>query len=199
MEAVMDMLMNARGATPEERQRGIEAAKAVLNRAGMTAEEAASGAFAVEGWDDMGFPEDEEPSEAEYQAAEIWYEANKAALRACCVDWPDQKRLEAVGLQLLTKPDEQLADRGTALAKLRAIVQAEDGKEYSDDRIFLLALAATSEMANGTLARDLVSAVTVAYTPLAHAQFTPDEPIEPKRQAVFAAIEALEKASAPPN
>ncbi|RWP51366.1 hypothetical protein [Mesorhizobium sp.] len=190
------MIMNARGATPEEMKRGIEAAKAVLARAGMTGEEAASGAFAVEGWDDTGFPEDGEPTEAEYKAADVWHEANNAALAACCAGWPDEKRVQAAGLNLLTNPEEQLADRQTALAKLRAIVQAEDGRnEYHDERIFLLALAATAEMPNGTLARDLVSAVTVAYTPLAHAQFTPDEPIEPKRKAVLDAIDALEKAT----
>lgn len=192
----MNMIMNARGATPEEKQRGIEAAKAVLARAGMTAEEAASGAFAVEGWDDIGFPEDGEPSEAEYKAADVWYEANNAALAACCAGWPDEKRIQAAGLNLLTNPEEQLADRETALAKLRTIIQAEDGRsEYHDERVFLLALAATAKMPNGMLARDLVSAVTVAYTPLAHAQFTPDEPIEPKRKAVLDAIDALEKAT----
>jgi hypothetical protein len=42
-------------------------------------------------------------------------------------------------------------------------------------------------------------AVTVAYSPLAGAQFTPDEPIEPKRQAVLDAIDALEAGSAPLN
>jgi hypothetical protein len=42
-------------------------------------------------------------------------------------------------------------------------------------------------------------AVTVAYSPLAGAQFTPDEPIEPKRQAVLDAIDALEVRSAPLN
>ncbi|MCV3210021.1 hypothetical protein OHD62_19455 [Mesorhizobium sp. YC-39] len=194
----MDLLMKASGATPEEKQRGIDAAKAVLDRAGIAAEDAASGAFAVEGWDDMGFPEDEEPSETEYKAADVWYEANNAALDACCAGWPAAKRLQAAGLELLDNPEEQLADRETALTKLRAIIQAEDGRnEYSDDRVFLLALAVTADMANGTQARDLVSAVIVAYTSLAHAGFEPDEPIEPKRQAVFAAIDALEKASAP--
>ncbi|RUX96598.1 MULTISPECIES: hypothetical protein [unclassified Mesorhizobium] len=196
----MDIIMQARGAMPEEKQRGLEAARAVLYRAGITAEEAAEGAFALEGWDDMGFLEDQEPSEAEYAAADVWYQANNAALQACCKSWPDEKRVHAIGLQLLTNPEEQLADRDTALAKLRAIIQAEDGRnEYNDERVFLLALAATAEMLNGTLAQDLVTAITVAYTPLSYAGFTPDEPIEPKRQAVFDAIDALGAATEKPT
>mgnify|MGYP001089111947 CR=1 FL=1 len=194
----MDLLMDAKGAAPEEKRRGVDAAMAVLDRAGMTADEAASGAFAVEGWDDMGFPPDREPSEAEYKAADVWYEASNAALDACCAGWPEDRRLRVQGLQLLHDPESQLADRATALARLRAIIQAEDGKnEHLDDRVFLLALAATADMADGSLARDLVSAVTVAHTPLWLAGFTPDEPIEPKRKAVLDAIDALEKASAP--
>ncbi|CDX60005.1 hypothetical protein MPL1032_30007 [Mesorhizobium plurifarium] len=193
----MDMLMDARRATPEEKQRGVDAAMAVLDRAGMTAEDAASGAFAVEGWDDMGFPPDREPSEAEYKAADVWYEASNAALDACCAGWPEDRRLRVQELQLLHDPESLLADHATALARLRAIIQAEDGKnEHLYDRVFL-AMAATADMADGSLARDLVIAVTVAHTPLWLAGFTPDEPIEPKRKAVLDAIDALEKASAP--
>lgn len=59
----MDIMMDARGATPEEKQRGICAARAVLDQAGIAAEDAAEGSFAVEGWDDMGFPSDQEPSD----------------------------------------------------------------------------------------------------------------------------------------
>ncbi|RWM29773.1 hypothetical protein [Mesorhizobium sp.] len=194
----MDMLMNARGATPEEKQRGIAAAKEVLDRAGMTAEEAAEGSFAVEGWDDMGFPPDQEPSEDEYAAADVWWAASDAAIKACCEGWSDDKRSQVGGLQLLRDPETQLADRTTALARMRAIIQAEDGQgEFTDDRVFLLALAATADMPDSTKARELVTAVTIAYTPLACAGFHPEEPIEPKRQAVLDAIDALEAGSAP--
>ncbi|TIR15291.1 MAG: hypothetical protein E5X34_29805 [Mesorhizobium sp.] len=194
----MNILMNARGATSEEKQRGIDAAREVIKRSGLTPEEAAEGSFAVEGWDDMGFPPDQEPSEREYAAAEVWWAASNAAIKACCEGWPDEKRHEVHGLQLLHDPETQLVDRVTALARLRAIIQAEDGKnEFHDERIGLLAYAATDDMADGSLARELVMAVTVAYTPLACSQFTPDEPIEPKRQAVLDAIDALEAGSAP--
>ncbi|MBZ9735718.1 MULTISPECIES: hypothetical protein [unclassified Mesorhizobium] len=92
-------------------------------------------------------------------------------------------------MQLLHDPETQLVDRVTALAKLRAIIKAENSNnEFHDMRIGELACTATDDMADSELARELVMAVTVAYTPLACAQFAPDEPILPKRQAVLAAI-----------
>lgn len=195
----MDILMDARGATSEEKQRGVAVATAVLDRAGMTAEHAASGSFAVERWDDMGFPADQEPSQDEYAAAEVWWAASNAAINACCEGWSDEKRSQVSGLQL-HGPEMELADRETALARMREIIQEENGQgEFSDNRIFFLALAATADVPDSSKAQQLVSAVTVAYTPLSLAQFHPDEPIEPKRQAVFDAIDALEAGSAPLN
>ncbi|CDX39513.1 conserved hypothetical protein [Mesorhizobium plurifarium] len=196
----MNILMNARGATPEEKQRGIDAAREVIERSGLTPEEAAGGSFAVEGWDDMGFPPDQEPSEEEYTAAEVWWAASNAAIKACCEGWPDEKRRQVLGLQLLHDSETQLADRSTALVRMREIVQAEDGQgEFSDNRVFFLALAATAEVPDSSKAQELVSAVTVAHTSLSLARFHPDEPIEPKRQAVLDAIDALEAGSAPLN
>ncbi|MDG4875201.1 hypothetical protein P9273_08835 [Mesorhizobium sp. WSM4935] len=196
----MDIMMDARGATAEDKQRGIDAATAVLDRAGMTAEDAASGAFAVERWDDKGFPPDQEPSEDEYAAAEVWWAASNAASKACCEGWPDEKRWQVHGLQLVHDPETERADRETALARMREIIQAEDGRgEFTDNRVFFLAIAATAEVPDSSKAQQLVSAVTVAYSSLSLAGFHPDEPVEPKRQAVLDAIEALEAGSAPLN
>ncbi|WP_217568793.1 hypothetical protein [Mesorhizobium sp. GbtcB19] len=196
----MSMFMDARSATAEEKQRGIAAATAVLDRAGVTAEDAASGSFAVERWDDMGFPPDQEPSEDKYAAAEIWWAASNAAINACCEGWSDEKRSQVSGLQLLHDPETELADRATALARMREIIQAEDGQgEFRDNRVFFLALAATAEVPDSSKAQELVSAVTVAYTSLSLAGFHPNDPIEPKRQAVLDAIDALEAGSAPLN
>lgn len=191
----MDVIMRARGASPEEMQRGIEAAKAVLDRAEMSAERAADGAFAVEGWDEMGFPADQEPSEAECAAADVWYEANNAALQACCEGWPEEKRLRAFGLELLVNPEAQLADRDTALAKLRALTEAEDGRgEFVNSEIGMLADAVAVDLDNP---RDLIAALTIAFTTLELSGFHPEEPMEPKRQAVYDAINALDAATAP--
>ncbi|UVC19402.1 hypothetical protein [Mesorhizobium onobrychidis] len=60
----MDLLLKLRGASAEEKKRGVDAAKAVLERAGLTAEEAADAAFELEGWDIDGFPEYRTPSDA---------------------------------------------------------------------------------------------------------------------------------------
>ncbi|MER9236907.1 hypothetical protein NKI56_33790 [Mesorhizobium sp. M0622] len=54
----MNLLLRVKGASREEISRGVLAAEAVLERAGITAEEAAEGMFALEGWDISGFPED---------------------------------------------------------------------------------------------------------------------------------------------
>ncbi|RWI62913.1 hypothetical protein [Mesorhizobium sp.] len=189
----MDLLLKLRGASAEEKKRGVEAAKAVIDRAGITAEEAAGGFFAMEAWDDMGFPEDEEPSEAEYAAADVWGEAHTAALEACCADWPSDKKPVAVELELLMYPEEQLADRDTGLARLRAIVEAKDGHSEASNKVFMLARRVAEDLEN---ARDLVADVTVAYTRLEHSCFDPREPVEPKRKAVLDAIDALEKATA---
>ncbi|MBZ9711426.1 hypothetical protein FJW08_31795 [Mesorhizobium sp. B3-2-1] len=84
----MRLQLEIKGASPEEKHRGIEAAKAVLAAAGISAEEATDGMFALENWDDSSFDDDEAPTEDEDVAAAIWMGANKAAIMACCADWP---------------------------------------------------------------------------------------------------------------
>lgn len=88
----MKLRLNLDEASPEELARGIAAAEAVFAAAGISAEEAANGMFALEGWDDQSFPEDEEPTEDDDRAAAVWMDANKAALKACCTDWPEVPR-----------------------------------------------------------------------------------------------------------
>ncbi|TPN50219.1 hypothetical protein FJ976_16075 [Mesorhizobium sp. B1-1-9] len=84
----MKLRLEIKGASPDECGRGIEAAEAVFATAGISAEQAADGMFALEGWDDASFAPDEEPAAEEDGAAGVWMEANKAAIAACCADWP---------------------------------------------------------------------------------------------------------------
>jgi len=84
----MKLRLEIQGASPEEQQRGIEAAKAAFASAGISAEQAADGMSALEGWDDASFADEEEPTEEEDNAASVWMDANKAAISACCADWP---------------------------------------------------------------------------------------------------------------
>lgn len=88
----MKLRLNLNEASPEEMARGIAAAEAVFADAGISAEEAADGMFALEAWDDQSFPEDDEPTEADDRAAAVWMDANKAALEACCAGWPEVPR-----------------------------------------------------------------------------------------------------------
>ena len=83
----MKLRLAIKGALPEDIQRGIEAAEKVFASAGISAEQAAGGMFALEGWDDASFPEDGEPTEDDDNAAAVWMDANKAAIRACCAHW----------------------------------------------------------------------------------------------------------------
>lgn len=46
----MYLTMTVEGATPEEIARGLDAAQAVFDRAGVIAVQAAEGWFAMEGW-----------------------------------------------------------------------------------------------------------------------------------------------------
>ena len=103
-------------------------------------------------------------------------------------------------MELLTDPETQLADRVTALAKLRGYAEAEDGKsEYMNDDDSILAWRVADELDDVVVARDLVAAVTTAFTTLQLIGFHPDEPVEPKRQAVYDAINALEAATEKPT
>ncbi|RUU58311.1 hypothetical protein EOC99_24210 [Mesorhizobium sp. M7A.T.Ca.TU.009.01.1.1] len=192
----MDLLLTVPGASPEEIARGIAAANEVLDRAGISALEAADGMFAIEGWDDASFADESLPTGEENEAASAWIEASRAALDACCADWPAEKRPVAADLQLVDSAT-QLADRPTALAMLRALTAAQDGNgEFMNSQIGILADRLAVDLENP---RDLIAAVTVAFTRLELAGFHPAEPIEPKRQAVYDAINALEAATKMPT
>ncbi|RWN30826.1 MAG: hypothetical protein EOR97_16475 [Mesorhizobium sp.] len=192
----MDLLLTVPGASPEEIARGIAAANEVLDRAGISALEAADGMFAIEGWDDASFADESLPTGEENEAASAWIEASRAALDACCADWPAEKRPLAADLQLVDSAT-QLADRPTALAMLRALTAAQDGNgEFMNSQIGILADRLAVDLDNP---RDLIAAATVAFTRLELAGFHPAEPIEPKRQAAYDAINALEAATKMPT
>ncbi|TIT00149.1 MAG: hypothetical protein E5W88_01745 [Mesorhizobium sp.] len=84
----MRLRLEIKGASPEEKLRGIEAATAVFAAAGTSAEQGANGMFVLEGWDDANFQDDMEPDKDEDHAASVWMAANKAAIEACCADRP---------------------------------------------------------------------------------------------------------------
>ncbi|MBZ9898322.1 MULTISPECIES: hypothetical protein [unclassified Mesorhizobium] len=82
----------------------MAAAEEALARAGFTPEEAAYGAFAVEGWDINGAPEDG-PDHSTSRAASAWGQAHAAAMEACCDGWPESRKAISISLELLTDPE----------------------------------------------------------------------------------------------
>ncbi|TPK38725.1 hypothetical protein [Mesorhizobium sp. B2-5-3] len=193
----MDLVLSVPGASPEEISRGLAAAEEALELAGFTAEEAAYGAFVVEGWDINGPPEDG-PDHSASRAASAWGQAHAAALEACCKSWPESRMPISVGLELLTDPETQLADRSTALAMLREHLE-QDGKDTLNGEDVVLAWRVAAEVVDQFSMRDLIGDLSMAFTALSHSHLRPDEPIEPKRRAVRDAINALEAATEKPS
>ena len=190
------LMISVPKATSEQVQRGLDAAIAVFKEAKVHPQDAAAGVFALEGWDISGFEGDIEDDD--FTAAGVWTRAEEAALNAVCADWPeDRKRPSSAELAIVWDPETQLADRTAALAMLRERTKAETGdKELLVNKIGNLGRAVCRDIEDWVLARDLVGNLTVAYTALELSGLDKG-PIEARRQAVFDAIDALEKATAP--
>ncbi|MCT2580963.1 hypothetical protein P3C33_27910 [Mesorhizobium sp. P16.1] len=185
-------------ATPDELQRGLDAAIAVFRRADVDPQDAADGVSIREGWDIAGFSEQFDISDQEMEAAAIWDAADTAAVDAACAGWDEtgRQRPESAHLQLITSPATQLVDRDTALAMLRSRVRdAADQREFLDSAVADLAWVVAADFEDRWRARELVNALTVAFTALELSGFSPGEPTEPKRQGVLTAIDALERAT----
>lgn len=183
-------------ATPDELQRGLEEAMAVFRNAGINPQDAATGIYARACYDDQ-YPTGPEVSDAEWAAADAWDDADAAALEAACAGWREAGRHvpETARLELVTDPATQLVDRAAALAMLRAKIEGSRHNEHHDSTVVSLAWIVAEDLEDQWHARKLVDDVTIAFSRLSLAGFYPDEPIEPKRQAAFAAIAALEKAT----
>jgi hypothetical protein len=175
-------------ATAAEVDRGLAAAVAVFRQARIHPIDAAAGAFAREGWDMGGFVGDIE--DKELKAARVWDDANAAAREAACAGWPASRSVPDIGLEIVVDAEAQLADRATALAMLHKMVETGSRRR----REGILAGIVVEDLADQEKARRLVDAVTIAFSSLEMAGYYPEEPVEPKRQAVIDAIDALEAA-----
>ena len=85
----LGLTLDVESASPEELMRGLRAAIALFDAAGVTPRQAAAAHFKREGWDESGFAETAEPIAAEMRAADHWDGARKAAIEACCAGWPE--------------------------------------------------------------------------------------------------------------
>lgn len=90
------------GAAVDEVERGLLAAQAVFDRAGVTAYQAAEAHFDREGWDLRDFAD---PVPDGLEIAELWDEADTAAVAACCASWPPEKVPSTAELAVVYKPD----------------------------------------------------------------------------------------------
>lgn len=116
----MKLQLNVEGASEQEEMRGLEAAKKVFDKAGVDPLTASAGMFALEGWDIAGFPEEGEHalSAEDQAAADVWLEANEAAMNACCEGWdpsrPTEGELELIftdeEAEKLAGPDDEPDD-----------------------------------------------------------------------------------------
>lgn len=102
----------------EDLERGLRAAAAVFDKAQLHPYAAAMAAWDVEGWDVQGFP-DPAPDDATFDAAEVWHEAQEAALLACCPDAEEHPPI-GPGLELLIR-EEQVPHAGAAVLSLVAV------------------------------------------------------------------------------
>lgn len=76
----MTVTIHVAGAQPEDIVRGLLAAQAVFDRAGVTPDLAATARFVVEGWDIRGFAR--KVPEEELAICTLWDEADLAAVQA---------------------------------------------------------------------------------------------------------------------
>lgn len=102
--------LHVEGATEAEETRGLEAAAALLMRAGVDPADAASGHFAREGWDMRGFPENDPGfTDEDAKNAALWDQAALAALEACCADWPADRPRPEVELEFILDDEAKAA------------------------------------------------------------------------------------------
>lgn len=102
--------LHVEGATEAEEMRGLEAAAAVLIKAGVHPSDAADGHFAREGWDMRGFPEnDPDFTDEDAKNAALWDQAAVTALEACCADWPADRPRPEVELEFVMDDEAKAA------------------------------------------------------------------------------------------
>jgi hypothetical protein len=106
----MTMVFKVLGATSEEIAKGLRAAHAVLDEAGVTDVQGARAAFDLEGWDVVyGMDYKRRPGADVFEAAAALDRARDAALAACCEDWPVLPDVQDWSLDVMTDSLEDSA------------------------------------------------------------------------------------------
>jgi hypothetical protein len=94
----MELTIAVAGASRAEVARGVEAARAVFAKAGVTPMRAATARYNIEGWDIRGFAGELSPADA--ALCGIWEDAEDAALQACREGWDETRKSEPGYLEL---------------------------------------------------------------------------------------------------
>ena len=99
MIVVKGISIDIDGATEQGLTRGFEAAVAVFRRATPAGKSWLETAWKVavalqkrEAWDIEGFDEAFAPTDEQLDICDLWDEADKAAVAACCAGWPEKPR-----------------------------------------------------------------------------------------------------------
>ncbi|MBB6464695.1 hypothetical protein HNQ96_000542 [Aminobacter lissarensis] len=89
----MPLTLDIPGASPDEIQRGLAAAQAILDMHGVSPKQGAHSTWKVENAQEPLYSldgEDLAPTKEDEKTAEIWYRAQAAAVNACHEGWARQ-------------------------------------------------------------------------------------------------------------
>ncbi|WP_442580690.1 hypothetical protein ACSBOB_01430 [Mesorhizobium sp. ASY16-5R] len=179
-------------ATAAELQRGISAAMRVFKDAGVDPHMAADGRIRREAWDTGGLNSTDITDE-QLSAATAWENADLAALEAACAGWDADCKPQTANLEILHDPEAQLADRPTAIQRLRKIAGSKKWTKKDEDRIATYAWIIAGDL-EGLTARPLVDPITIGANRVEMAPYK-GEDATAFLQTFSATVEALIEAT----
>ena len=182
------------GATSEELQRGVAAALKVFSDAGVHPFMAADGRFRREAWDIGGF-QNSDITDEQLAAAKVWDKADAGALEAACFGWDEARKPQSADLEIVHDPESQLADRPTAIQRLRKIARSKKWTKKDEDRVATYAWIIAADM-EGLTARPFVDPITIGANSVGMARYK-GEDATVSLQTFAAAVEVLIQASEP--
>ncbi len=185
------------GASDDEIVRALLAATEVFERVSVTPYQASHGMDRLEAWDDRGLKEhDRKLRKKDSWRAGLWLHAEEAGIASLSKVYPPDEVIRKFDMQLIDMAD-WAPDRATAVEALRSIANADCDFDRNMRRVAALCEQLTDQLTDDFAARDLMADVTIAHTSLSLAKFDHGRPVGPLRQAMLAAIDRLEIATAP--
>mgnify|MGYP001459875755 CR=1 FL=1 len=188
--------LTVEGAEPEEIARGLAAAQAVFDRAGVTPDRAADARFNAEGWDIRGF--DDDISGDDLAICTVWDEAEGAAIEACCAGWAKRPGPTAAYLKLV---DPSYVPSGMAPENVTSLFMARKREIAREIRIAMERLGAPFALleAMGRWRDGADDASVLADLRTLNETEPPTHAREPGLQIIREVYIALENLGAPPE